>query len=394
MLVGASACIVHADDDAFTGDELAALMMAQIESIEAVWFRGRWENLLQDENGARVSGIELEGEFAFNRNGDRFRCDYVMTEPIEGEPPRTHPSFQVWDGETAFKWNKITGLGSIEHGIRAQGSLEGSMMSGCGHFAPGAVWFGLHEAVPEARQIDRLSDDAEGRPRIRMIMPPEHPAFLNHGGAGIELHVTLEPGLDYMPVRVEAVDAMIDRLTDRLLARRHSRIGDVWIPMEIVVEGWDIQHPDRWTDDMAGKWEQLYEALEQRGLDAEAEMAMNGPMPENQNDPKRIEAIREALQEVFGPDGLPFEKTDFSRTTVTSILGVNDDVPDTLFVMPFTEGAVIYDTLNKQSYIIIEGGQLKPIPSDKATRLRTEATRRAHTPPEPTPKPETEQRQP
>lgn len=350
MLWHGSSVLARADEP-LSGEDLAALMHAQVSGIHALWFRSDSYR----REGDSEAGFEQRD---FSRAECAFRVDGVAitqrtswwTDDDDGE--EMHEEIhQLWKDGLESLYNVTQRAGMVRPRV-VRSTPQTEIYYGLGLSVPpmlGGV--GLHELVEtEGVGIERLEDDDAGRPRIRLDIPPSHPEIKRYGGH-IEayLDITLDPEAGYAPVLVATYDNMLNFRWGVIQILRHKLHFGMWVPEIIEIEDWmpDFLHPQ------GEHFPALVDAALKRGIDLMAEMT--GDVPDDLADPGRHRRIRGALQEVF-PEGLPEGRSEGRRSlVVTEVLGVNDGVPDSVFESPFPEGVEVYDTRDMQTYIVREG---------------------------------------
>ncbi len=355
MVILASVSAAISSADSLEAIEIAALIASQIESTESVHLEGRYSvKITTQEEGVddREEWFMIyEGEVAFQRNG-MWRVDGMQYTSESGsvERPDSQRQLIVHDGDRTYLVNQQRDGGVV----RTQyADLASAYLLGIGGGE------GLQHLLREDFVIEGVEDDEDGRPRIVVQIPAGH-SMVHESNLGLRLTITTNPDAGYMPIRIEYYDIFLGMVTEQVLLDGHICKGDIWFPTSIVRETWEpvIPHPG------SEEYEELVETVKRFGVDMEQDRMKDGEWVPYSRD--ELLAARRGFQAYFGAGGVPRDSQSASKMEVTRLLGLNDDVPDSLFAVPFAEGALVYIDTDARYYRYRDGKYTPaPTPSDE-----------------------------
>lgn len=337
-----------ASADELTALDLAALAAAQVEHSEAIWVEGRAfvEVFLEEEEGVeRREWFQIfDGQVAFRADG-RWCVHGLRFTSEDGSVERSgsEPQHIVHDGERTYLVNKRRDWGVVRahYGDVAAGY---GLRSGIGQgLKRAAVVYSLHHLLLEALRMERIEDDDQERPRLVLHIPPGHPRIRNNN-LGIRLTITVDPDAGYMPVEIEYYDIYLGIVTSRVTMDDHVLVDDVWFPRTIVRESWQTDDPEPGT----AEYDDLVRTVLRFGVDLEEDRMRDGEWVPYSRD--ELLAARRGFDAYYGQAGVPRVRDRASKFEVTKVLGVNEQVPDSLFGVPFVEGALVYIDTDSRYY--------------------------------------------
>jgi hypothetical protein len=283
------------------------------------------------QRNERVAGEGWEPAEESQRwiDGGRWAFDQTVHLRRENDGVPVSPSFSYrFDGQVVRTLNRDTHRGKVCAARPADTAM----------WATPPKYMGRYLDVNEHRTLPEILMDAQ---ELRVRPGQGGASRIVSGYAEVNNHawfveVAIDTARGFSPTCITLYDALLRRPIERLKVETLENREGAWVPVSGTDVLWYL--PGEMKDP---RWDRLQERV--RPLAGEAGLP-------NPSDPVVRAAYKAAIEEIYGPDGIPVELLGPPhRLLVTEVISVNKPMADREFDLELPKDAVMVDFLRLRS---------------------------------------------